>query len=191
MSRIGEERDTNIFNTDLLNGNSVCVYVCVCAYECVFTYFLSFAQIEKKMNKQKTKTVTMVLLKPLFFTGLLLLALFLCRYRLFFPRFCSKRNFEHLREANVRKKGREEGMDFPALLISLREAKQVFLCLVEGLLLELLLPSVPRACVGNLRMERQDRVTQSHNPSGPARRNSSLWLFVYFPFLSFWFLVHV
>lgn len=25
MSRVGEERDTNIFNTDLLNGSCVCV----------------------------------------------------------------------------------------------------------------------------------------------------------------------
>lgn len=40
-------------------------------------------------------------------------------------------------------------MDFPALLISPREeARQVFLYLVEGLLLELCLPAVPVAYMG-------------------------------------------
>lgn len=38
--------------------------------ESVLTYFLSFAQLENKMNKQEKKTL-MVLLKLLFFTGLL------------------------------------------------------------------------------------------------------------------------
>lgn len=43
----------------------------------------------------------------------------------------------------------------------------------------------PGGLRGDLGMERQD------DPSGPARRNSSLWLFVCFPFLSFGSLVHV
>lgn len=70
--------------------------------ECV--YFLSFAQLEKNEQADK-KTVIMVLLKLLFFTGLLLLLLsFLCRYRtspLTPAMFCHKRNFKTLRETSV------------------------------------------------------------------------------------------
>lgn len=51
MLRVGEKKDTNIFNTGVLNGSCECV----CMSECVLIYFLSFAQLEKKKNEQAEK----------------------------------------------------------------------------------------------------------------------------------------
>lgn len=67
--------------------------------ECVLIYFLSFAQLEKKMNKQKKDCYHSSAEAFLFYRIIILVIVPLSVQNFFSPCFCCKRNFRHLRES--------------------------------------------------------------------------------------------